>query len=63
MDEDEKNKLYPIFDCKICFLEVKVEEGITLDCDHRFCRVCIGAHIKTLIDSSLVSEEQLKCPA
>ena len=50
------------FTCEICLMDYKVEEGITLNCDHRFCLECIRQHISLLIDSAQVSDDDLKCP-
>lgn len=50
------------FTCEICLIEYKVEDGITLNCDHRFCLECIRQHISLLIDSAQVSDDVLKCP-
>ena len=37
------------FECSLCFEDLPVHEGITLDCDHRFCYNCAGAHAATKI--------------
>lgn len=63
LNEDELQALAPKFQCQICFDTLKVEEGITLDCDHRFCMNCIKYYIEDLIENAQVSAEKLKCPA
>jgi hypothetical protein len=50
------------FDCEICLMSYKVEDGITLNCNHRYCLECLRQHISLLIDSAQVSDDQLKCP-
>ncbi|CAG9326980.1 unnamed protein product [Blepharisma stoltei] len=62
LDDETKAKMKPKFTCQICFGEYDIEEGITLDCDHRFCINCIKMQIEMLIDSAQVSDEKLKCP-
>ncbi|CAG9323712.1 unnamed protein product [Blepharisma stoltei] len=63
LDDEAKALLSPKFTCQVCYTEVKIEDGITLDCDHRFCTNCIKMHIEMLIESAQVSDEKLKCPA
>jgi hypothetical protein len=52
----------PKFTCEICLVDSKVEDGITLDCDHRFCQACMQQHIALLIDTAQVTNDILKCP-
>ena len=40
----------------------KIEDGITLECDHRYCIDCIKNYFIERIMSSNVSEEELICP-
>ena len=40
-----------------------VSEGLTLECDHRFCYACMKSYTINLIESAQVSEETLKCPS
>ena len=63
LNDEEKEKLRARFTCLICFTELKIEEGITLECDHRFCETCIRMHVELLIESAQVSEEKLRCPS
>lgn len=63
LNEEELKELAPKFQCQICFEILKVEEGITLDCDHRFCMNCIKYYVEDLIESAQVTAEKLKCPA
>lgn len=63
LSEEEKELLQAKFSCEVCWNQFKVEEGITLECDHRFCYNCIKAHCDLLIDSAQVSEERLQCPS
>lgn len=63
LDDESKAKMFQSkFTCQICFMEYDVEQGITLNCDHRFCMECMRQHISLLIDSAQVSDEKLKCP-
>ncbi|CAG9325501.1 unnamed protein product [Blepharisma stoltei] len=62
LDEEGKEKLKAKFTCLICYTEFKVDEGITLECDHRFCINCIKQQVEMLIESAQVSDEKLKCP-
>lgn len=52
----------PKFTCDICLTEWKIKECITLPCDHRFCKVCIKAHLETNINEAKVLDEDLTCP-
>mmetsp|Transcript_19463 Transcript_19463/g.19476 ORF Transcript_19463/g.19476 Transcript_19463/m.19476 type:complete len:320 (+) Transcript_19463:299-1258(+) len=62
LDEESKEQLLPKFTCLICYTELKVDQGITLECDHRFCVNCIKQQVEMLIESAQVSDEKLKCP-
>mmetsp|Transcript_32945 Transcript_32945/g.57743 ORF Transcript_32945/g.57743 Transcript_32945/m.57743 type:complete len:350 (-) Transcript_32945:1148-2197(-) len=48
------------FICEICLETVAVDGGITLDCDHRFCRNCLSDYIAQLVTEARVND--LKCP-
>ena len=49
--------------CPVCTLEYDVDEaGISLECDHMFCKSCITAHVENLIKENKVSEAELVCP-
>ncbi|CAG9319433.1 unnamed protein product [Blepharisma stoltei] len=62
LNEEEKENLQAKFNCGICYGEFKVEESVTLECDHRFCFPCIKMHMELLIESAQVSDEHLRCP-
>lgn len=62
LDDETKARLRPKFTCEICLGEYDIEEGLTLDCDHRFCVNCIKIQVEMLIDQAQVSEEKLHCP-
>jgi hypothetical protein len=51
------------FTCDICYDLYHVDEAITLDCDHRFCKNCIGEYLKEKITSAEVSSDKLVCPS
>jgi IBR domain, a half RING-finger domain/Zinc finger, C3HC4 type (RING finger) len=64
LDNESRAALFQAkFTCEICCMEYKIEQGITLNCDHRFCEECIKQHVSLLIDSAQVSDEKLKCPS
>ena len=52
----------PRFTCKICFEESPVSEGVTLECEHRFCQVCTEAYLRDKIQNAQVAENNLVCP-
>ena len=57
LDDESKAKMFQSkFTCQICFMEIDVEQGITLNCDHRFCSECMRQHISLLIDSKLFKD-------
>ena len=62
LSEEELRALNPKFKCEICITDKDVEEGITLECDHRFCVECIKMYVEGLIESAQVTSEKLKCP-
>ena len=50
------------FECSLCYDDLPVHEGITLDCDHRFCWNCVGQHAATKISERQVTADKLCCP-
>lgn len=62
LSEEELKALNPKFKCEICYTDIDVEEGITLECDHRFCVECIKMYVEGLIESAQVTAEKMKCP-
>ena len=50
------------FTCEMCYETFKVEQGITLDCEHRFCRPCLVGYLESFINERKVSEADLSCP-
>lgn len=62
LSEEGKEEMKPRFDCQICFSKVKIEDGITLDCNHRICSECIAGHAQSKINSGEVSDNLLYCP-
>jgi hypothetical protein len=50
------------FSCDICGGEFKISEGITLDCNHRFCEGCLKMDLELKICESKVTDEDLQCP-
>jgi ariadne-1 len=62
MTEEGREEAKPHFDCQICFSRIKVEDGITLECDHRVCPDCIRGHSENKINSGEVADNLLCCP-
>ena len=62
LSEDEKKALEPKFQCEICYESFKVNDGITLECDHRFCSTCINNLCVSNIESGQVTEKSMSCP-
>ena len=50
------------FTCDICGNQFQVSQGITLDCDHRFCKGCLKEYLELQIQENKVSDEDLCCP-
>ncbi|OMJ95579.1 hypothetical protein SteCoe_998 [Stentor coeruleus] len=50
------------FTCGICMGQYKIENGITLDCDHRYCEECMKQYFTERINSSNVSDKEFVCP-
>lgn len=62
LDEEGKKEMEPKFTCEVCLLKSDVAEGITLECDHRFCMPCMKSYTTNLIEEAQVGETNLKCP-
>lgn len=63
LDAKSKEEMDAKFTCLICYSELNVDQGITLECDHRFCVNCIKQQLEMLIETAQVSDEKLKCPS
>ena len=50
------------FRCEVCLETVPVENGITLECDHRFCNKCLEMHMTELINENRVGDSEFCCP-
>ena len=48
--------------CNICLEKHPISEGITLKCDHWFCKACLLKDWKTKIKAHQIAENILKCP-
>ena len=59
---DQEEKRAAKFNCPICSEELRVDHGITLDCDHRYCRKCLAMQIEFNLSEAKVSEQELSCP-
>jgi hypothetical protein len=62
-EADFKAKTTPMFECSLCLAKSKVEDSITLECDHRFCESCIKDYISHLVMSDNVDSTKLVCPS
>lgn len=62
MTEEGREEAKPHFECQICLSRIKVEDGITLDCEHRICTHCIRSHSEIKINSGEVADDVLSCP-
>lgn len=62
LNEEGKMQLESKFDCDICMNTFRVSEGLTLECDHRFCGECMKAYTVGQIESAQVSDKNLICP-
>lgn len=43
--------------CEIDLMEHPMENFITLECDHRYCKDCMGFYLESKIKSNEVSDE------
>lgn len=50
------------FQCKICFCDEKLENGVNLDCGHITCTDCFAAYLEVKIREKCVSEKEMCCP-
>jgi len=50
------------FECPLCFDEVTLCEGVSLDCNHRLCSECFRNFLEVQIREKCVSEQELHCP-
>lgn len=62
LNEEGKREMEAKFNCQICMMDHMVSDGITLECDHRFCLECMKAYTTNLVESAQVNEKNLKCP-
>ena len=51
-----------LMQCKICMFDVKIEQTVTLECEHRFCKSCISSHCESRIKAGLISHSLMICP-
>jgi len=49
-------------DCGICLEKVKIDECLTLNCDHKFCLKCLLSEWTFKINNGQVDKTLLKCP-
>ena len=60
LDSSAKRELN--FTCDICSGQFPVSQGITLNCEHRFCQGCLREYVELLIQENKVSDDELCCP-
>ena len=53
-----EEKARPQLTCAICNDEVAVDESVTLECEHRYCRVCVSRMLELAIQDG----QRLQCP-
>ncbi|OMJ88574.1 hypothetical protein SteCoe_9436 [Stentor coeruleus] len=53
----------PKYECPLCFTKDRIDNSITLMCNHRFCKRCIKTHAEILIKEKQVGKEGIKCPS
>lgn len=58
-----KNLAIPSFHCEICYAYLPIEQFITLDCNHRFCKLCLVQYISQLIIEKKINRLEFTCPA
>lgn len=51
-----------ILSCPICMGEYSVEEIVTLECDHKFCKNCVQMYIQTKVEEGKTQLEHYPCP-
>ena len=61
IENKPKSKIVMI-KCPICLEEIKIQEIITLNCDHKFCKFCVSNHCESKIESGLFSSSLMICP-
>ena len=49
------------FDCVICLESVSVDQKCQLDCNHTFCKTCIGNTIRSAL-GNISDEIPVRCP-
>ncbi len=50
------------YECNICGDDVTLDNMLTLECDHRFCKDCFTQFCEAKISLAAVQHNQLKCP-
>ena len=48
--------------CEICLSKVNIDDCLTLECDHKFCKDCLIGEWTDKIKNGQVDETLLKCP-
>jgi ariadne-1 len=51
-----------LYECGICGDEHPIEDMLTLQCDHRFCKGCFLLFCEHKIKEAAVKADQLACP-
>ena len=61
-EEAYENRDKSKFICGICQDECLIKDGITLDCDHRYCKDHLQAYLHDLITDRRIDPKDLCCP-
>jgi IBR domain, a half RING-finger domain len=54
-------KFEPKITCKVCYIDKESSEFITLNCDHRFCKICLDQIVNILLNKKQIGQ-QICCP-
>ena len=60
--EAEEEKRAPRFDCLMCYNLFRIDQSITLSCNHRFCEKCITEFVKMNLDEANMNPNESGCP-
>ena len=58
----KEDRRAPKFECPMCYEPKRIDESVTLSCNHRFCKECTEAHMKQQLGEIRVSQNAMACP-